>query len=233
MSESTDLLAVVFDMDGLMLNTEWLYQQVGTELLRRRGKPFEPELLDQMMGRRSPVALQMMIDWHGLADTVETLRGESKQIYSAIIETQLEQMPGLLELLAALETAALPKAIATSSGRQFTETVLSRFDLAPRFAFILTGDDVVEGKPHPEVYLRAAERLAIEPRRMMVLEDSQIGCRAAVAAGAFAVAVPAGHSRSHDFSGTAFVAESLGDSRIYAALRLAIATGKIAGNERK
>ena len=72
-----------------------------------------------------------------------------------------------------------------------------------------------------------------EPRRMMVLEDSQTGCRAAVAAGAFAVAVPGGHSRGHDFSGTAFVAESLADPRIYAALGLIAGMRKIAGNERK
>ena len=95
MSEPTDLRAVVFDLDGLMFNTEGLYQQVGTELLRRRGKRFEPELLDRMMGRRTPVALQMMIDWHRLSDTVETLSGESEQIFAAILQTQLAQMPGL------------------------------------------------------------------------------------------------------------------------------------------
>ena len=99
-------------------------------------------------------------------------------------------MPGLAELLDALEHGGIPKGIATSSGRRFTEHVLGRFDLAPRFQFILTGDDVSEGKPHPEVYLRAAANFGLSPANMMVLEDSQTGCRAAVAAGAFAVAVP-------------------------------------------
>ena len=212
--------AVVFDLDGLMFNTEELYQQVGTELLRRRGKLFTPELLDQMMGRRQPVALQIMIDWHGLSDSIDALAAESEQIFAKILETQLALMPGLADLLTALEAASLPKGIATSSGRRFADRVLGAFDLSQRFKFILTAEDVVEGKPHPEIYLTAAGRFGLPPAQMMVLEDSQNGCRAAVAAGAFAVAVPGGHSRSHDFTGAQFIADTLVDRRIYAALGL-------------
>ena len=80
---------------------------------------------------------------------------------------------------------------------------------------------MTDGKPHPEIYLTAARRFDIEPARMMVLEDSQNGCRAAIASGAFAVAVPGDHSRAHDFTGAQFVAESLADRRIYEALGLA------------
>ena len=73
MTESSCVAAVAFDLDGLLVNTEELYQHVGTELLRRRGKAFEPDLLDAMMGRPQQVSLGIMIQWHGLADTVETL----------------------------------------------------------------------------------------------------------------------------------------------------------------
>lgn len=220
MTEPSPLQAVVFDLDGLMFNTEQLYQQVGTELLRRRGKTFGPDLLDRIMGRRTHVALQMMIDWHKLPDTVEILSAESAEIFSGILETQLAQMPGLGELLDALEAAGLRKAIATSSVRAFTLRVLGYFDFAPRFEFILTAEDVTEGKPDPEIYLTAAKRLKLEPGQVMVLEDSHNGCRAAIAAGAFAVAVPGVHSRDHDFSGAKLVADSLADPRIYAALGL-------------
>ena len=219
MSENP-LRTVVFDLDGLMFNTEELYQQVGTELLRRRGKLFTPELLDQMMGRRQPVALQVMIDWHGLSDSIAALAAESEQIFARILETQLALMPGLADLLTALEAADLPKGIATSSGRRFADRVLGAFDLSQRFKFILTAEDVTEGKPHPEIYLTAASRFSLPPAEMMVLEDSQNGCRAAVAAGAFAVAVPGGHSRTHVFTGAQFIADTLADPRIYAALRL-------------
>jgi HAD superfamily hydrolase (TIGR01509 family) len=217
---SSPIKAVVFDLDGLMFNTETLYQQVGGELLRRRGKTFGPDLLDRIMGRRTHVALQMMIDWHGLPDTVETLSAESAEIFSGILDTQLAQMPGLSDLLGALEAANIPKAVATSSVRAFTLRVLGQFDLVRRFEFILTAEDVMEGKPDPEIYRTAAARLNVEPRQMMVLEDSYNGCQAAIASGAYVVAVPGGHSLSHDFSGANLVANSLADPRIYAALGL-------------
>jgi pseudouridine 5'-phosphatase len=84
----------------------------------------------------------------------------------------------------------------------------------------LTAEDVTEGKPHPEIYLTAARRFDLSPAEVLVLEDSQTGCTAAMAAGTFVVAVPGGHSLRHDFAGVQFVAESLGDERIYAALGL-------------
>lgn len=214
-------LAVVFDLDGLMFNTEDLYQHVGHELLRRRGRACEPELLDAMMGRPGNISLQIMIDWHSLDDTIEGLALESDEIFVDLLHDRLAPMPGLLELLAALEGASIPKAIATSSGRRFVTNVLSRFELEPRFDFILTAEDIVQGKPHPEIYQRAAARLQIEPHRMLVLEDSQNGCRAAVAAGAMTVAVPGGHSLRHDFTGAALRIDSLADPRLYELLALA------------
>ncbi len=219
------LTAVTFDLDGLMFNTEELYQEVGGEILRRRGKEFSPELLDAMMGRPPRISLQIMIDWHGLTATVPELAAETEQVFAQILHDRLETMPGLMVLLAEFEAAGIPKAIATSSGPKFVQTVLGKFELAPRFRFILTCDDITEGKPHPEIYLLAAKRFNIEPAQMMVLEDSQNGCRAAVASGAFAVAVPGGHSRRHDFTGAKFIADSLADPRIYAALGLKKATG--------
>jgi len=212
--------AVVFDLDGLMFNTEELYQLVGTELLRRRGFEFTQELLDQMMGRPSGVALQMMIDTHCLKATVQELLAETDEIFPEILRTRLAPMPGLVELLAELEARQVPKGIATSSRRSFVERVLGQFGYQSRFSPILTSEDITHGKPHPEIYLLAASRLGIAPCQMLVLEDSQNGCRAAVAAGAIAIAVPGTHSARHDFGGAALVAESLADRRIYERLGL-------------
>lgn len=212
--------AVVFDLDGLMFNTEELYQDVGTEMLNRRGKTFDAELLDGMMGRPANAALQLMIDYHGLSCTVDELMAETDAIFATLLEDRLQQMPGLAELLVALERAGIPKAIATSSGPAFVRRVLDHFELAPRFEFFLTCDDVRDGKPHPEIYLLAAQRLEIAPTEMLVLEDSQNGCRAAVAAGAIVVAVPGGHSLRHQFPGAELIAESLADARLYELLLL-------------
>ena len=210
--------AVVFDLDGLLVNTEDLYQHVGGELLRRRGRTFGPDLLDAMMGQPQQISLQIMIDWHGLADTVETLAAETREIFAGLLDTRLETMPGAVPLLDSLAVRGLPHAVATSSGPDFAHDVLGRVGIRDRFAFVLTSADVIHGKPDPEIYRTAAGRLGVEPGAMLVLEDSQTGCRAAVAAGAVVVAVPGGHSRRHDFSGAALVADSLGDPRLAALL---------------
>lgn len=213
--------AVCFDLDGTMFNTEDLYWDIGHALLSKRGKQVTRDLLDQMMGRPSRVALQIMIDWHQLQATVAELQAETREAFKTLLDERLEPSPGLMNLLSALEAARLPRAIATSSGRTYLDDVLGRFQLARRFAFALTGDDVVDGKPHPEIYLTAAEKLGIAPAQMLVLEDSANGCIAAVAAGAYTVAVPGDHSRNHDFAGVAFEATGLNDPRIYQALGIA------------
>jgi HAD superfamily hydrolase (TIGR01509 family) len=212
------LRAVVFDLDGLMFNTEELYQEVGSTVLARRGCSFTPELLNEMMGRQSAQALQIMIDWYKLADTVEALAVESMQEMHGLLGTRLAPMPGLLDLLSALEQANLPTAIATSSGREFLDAVLVQTGLAGRFAFTVAGNEIEHGKPAPDVYLLAAEKHGCHPQEVLVLEDSQIGCRAAVAADTYAVAVPSGHSHTHEFPGAKFVANTLADPRIYRVL---------------
>jgi HAD superfamily hydrolase (TIGR01509 family) len=213
-------LAVVFDMDGLMFNTEEVYYLVGTELLRRRGHLFTRELSDAMMGRPPKASFEIMIDWHKLEDTWQQLADESGDIYVSLLDEHLEPMPGLRPLLDALEATGLPKAIATSSERRLVEAVLSRFDMEGRFQFVLTSADIVHGKPDPEIYLKAAGQFGTRPEEILVLEDSENGCKAAAAAGTFAVAVPGDHSRSHDFRGASLVVDSLEDRRLYEVLGL-------------
>jgi HAD superfamily hydrolase (TIGR01509 family) len=225
MSPPSALRAVVFDLDGLMFNTEDLYDVVAERLLARRGQCLTTALKRAMMGVPNPVALQMMIDAHQLPATVAELEQETEELFAELLATQLVPLPGLETLLAALEAATLPKAIATSSWRAYVRTVLGRFGLEPRFEFVLTSEDVVHGKPHPEIYQQAARRLDLPPSQVMVLEDSENGCRAAVAAGAFTVAVPSPHSHDHDFDGVAFIAAGLTDPRIYQALGLPLPSG--------
>jgi HAD superfamily hydrolase (TIGR01509 family) len=214
------LRAVAFDLDGLLFDTERLYEQVGTEVLARRGKTVPNDLFDQMMGRKAEVALQLMIDACELASTVNELARESAEVMFKLLATELATMPGALELLAALEAANIPKAVVTSSPRTFVDRVLGEFDLAKRFSFVLASEDVEEGKPAPDVYLMAAKRLGVAPAEMLVLEDSQNGCRAGVAAGAYVVAVPNSRTHAHAFDGVRFVATSLEDPRIFQVLGL-------------
>ena len=214
------LRAVAFDMDGLLASSEDVYINVGTETLRRRGKPFEDELRHQMMGLPGAKAVQVMIDWHALDDTVETLLRESDQLFWQFAEQGLDPMPGVAELFDLLDAHAVPRCVVTSGYREYAERILKLIGVRDRVAFVITADDVEHGKPSPDPYLQAADRLSVAPEQMMVLEDSANGCRAGIAAGAFTVAVPSPHTHEHDFTGVRLVADTLRDPRIAEALGL-------------
>lgn len=207
--------AVVFDLDGLMFNTEAIYDKVGEDLLQRRGKLMTRELKLAMIGRRAQESLTIMIDMHGLTDTVDDLILESHALFFEAAAGRLAPMPGLLELLEYIDSSKLPKAIATSSSHSYVRRVVEPFGMLQRFPVILASEDVNQGKPHPEIYLKAADRLGVDPTEMLVLEDSQNGINAAAAAGAVAVAVPHEHTFHHDFARASLIAESLHDPRVF------------------
>ena len=215
MQRQSSISAVVFDLDGLMINSEEIYSQVGCELLKRRGKEIWDGLTNAMMGRTAREAFSIMIEWCDLAETVDQLQVESDEIFDHLAEAHLEPKPGLIDLLNALASVSIPRAVATSSRRRYAQDILARFDWEFRFEFVLSGDDVTRGKPHPEIYESAACRFGLRPSQLMVLEDSENGCLAAINAGTFTVAVPGKHSENQDFSRTALVADSLYDPRIY------------------
>ena len=219
MTGSLQIEAVVFDCDGLMFNTEEIFNRSGRELLRRRGLEMTEELLQQMMGRRAPEAFAAMIEYHAMQETFEELKAESDEIFHGMLHAMIEPMPGLLELLELIERRPLPKAVATSSGRRYLTEVLDKFELGHRFHYTLTSEDVAQGKPHPEIYLKAAAALDVAPERMLVLEDSGNGTKSAAAAGAHIVSVPHRHSESQDFSAARHVANGLLDPYIVDLIR--------------
>jgi HAD superfamily hydrolase (TIGR01509 family) len=201
--------AVVFDMDGLMLNTEDVFELAGQELLGRRGKEMTDRIRHRMIGRRPAEAFAALTELTGITEPVEDLMEETREIFAEIAKVHLACMPGLFDLLDRIEDRPLPRAVATSSPREYMESLLSRFDLLKRFQTTLTSEDVIRGKPDPEIYLSAAVRLNVEPSSMLVLEDSEVGTRAAAAAGAFVVAVPNQHTVFGDFSMASMRIDSL------------------------
>ena len=210
--------AVVFDLDGLMLNTEDVFDLAGKELLSRRGLQMTDEIHRRMLGRRPDEAFQALKDLSGITDEIDDLKQETRELFSAIAQDHLKIMPGLLSLLDEIEERELPKAVATSSPRDYMIHLLDKFSLLHRFDVTLTAEDVTEGKPHPEIYLTAASLLNVVPENTLVLEDSETGMRAAAAAGAFVFAVPNRHTRHGDFSKASRVVPSLADTSIVARL---------------
>ena len=209
------VLGVALDMDGLLFDTERLYWTVGDVVLQRRGTRYSKELQARMMGRIGLAAIAEMIDFHGLSDSAQALLDESDELYGEILASELQPMPGLSDWIERLKASGLPFGLATSSRRLFVDVILSTVDWSSSLAFVLTGDDVVNGKPHPEMYLKAAEKMSIAPFRMLVLEDSGNGTAAGVAAGALTVSVPSPHTISQDFTGAHLIADSLSDPRLH------------------
>ncbi|MEM6364431.1 MAG: HAD-IA family hydrolase [Planctomycetota bacterium] len=205
---------IALDMDGLLFDTEGLYFRVGEILLERRGHRFTHELQQRMMGRVGLDAIAQMIQMHALADAPEDLLAESDDLYADLLTGGVEPMPGLDGWMQHLVESRLPFGVATSSRRRFTDRLLPTMPWADQLAFVLTGDDVNQGKPNPEIYLRAASKLMIEPEHLLVLEDSGNGTASAVAAGAITVSVPNANTANHDFSGATLIADNLSDPRL-------------------
>ncbi|MCA9060213.1 MAG: HAD family phosphatase [Planctomycetaceae bacterium] len=206
--------AVVFDLDGLMLNTEDIFELAGQQLLARRGLTMTDEIRHGMMGRRAHEAFAFLKERTAIADPIPDLIQEIKLLFADLAEHRLQVMPGLHEVLERVDGLQLPRAVATSSPREYMTWLLTKFALLPGFQLTLTAEDVTHGKPHPEIYLSVAERFGIAPAEMLVFEDSETGTRAAAAAGAFVVSVPNRHTEMQDFSMTSLRADRLDDERV-------------------
>lgn len=208
--------AICFDMDGLLFNTEDLFDEIGMLMLERRGHQLDHDLVKRMMGQQADVALQIFIDHYDLDDSVDDLKRESDDLFDQILPDRLAPMPGAVEILAHLEQLAnRPLALTTSSAANSVDRIMDICDLRSHFHFRLTAEDIAQSKPHPEIYLTAAEKFSISPEEMLVFEDSENGCRSGVAAGANVIAIPSKLGNKHNFEGSLFVAESLEDNRIW------------------
>jgi HAD superfamily hydrolase (TIGR01509 family) len=186
--------AVVFDLDGLMFDTEALFYRVAAEMLAARGKEFTPRLMGAMIGRRAAEAVHAFKEIAGIDEPPDVLLAETRTRFDAEVDTAVHPTSGLFVLLDRLRHHGLPRGVATSSGRAYAERLLGSHGLREQFAFILAGEDVTRGKPDPEIYRKAAARFAVPAQAMIVLEDSPAGLAAARGAGAFAVGIPHEHS---------------------------------------
>jgi len=217
--ELRKIQAIAFDMDGLMLNTEDLYEQVGHILMQRRGKIYREEVRSQMIGLPAPQAFGVLIREENMTESWQELQKETDGIFEDMLPTQLAAMQGLSELMDYLDAIQMPRCVATSSTQSFAKKALTIVGMLDRVDFVITAQEVPQGKPHPDIYLEAAKRMAVAVERMLVLEDSPTGTKAGVSAGAYVVSVPNEHTRHGSFEGCRWIADTLHDKRIYEELR--------------
>ncbi len=183
--------AVIFDMDGLMLDTERLAPAAWREAARQLDVDFDMGLLPAMIGRNAVDCRMLVLERHGPRFPVDALMHAWGVAYDAIVERDgIDLKPGLLELLAWLECEAIPKSVATSTRRDRARAKLTQTGIVDRFAALTGGDEIARGKPAPDIFLLAAQRMGQVPADIVVLEDSEPGVRAALAAGMTPIMVP-------------------------------------------
>ena len=185
------LAAVLWDMDGLLVDSEPLWTLAEIDLAEQLGGSWDDELKAAIAGTRLDVAVPTILSHYGHPSDPETVARASQQLLSRMVALYGEDPPlleGVPELLAAVAEQGVPQALVSSSYRVLVDAVLAH-GYGP-FALTISGDEVVHGKPHPEPYLVAAARLEVDPADCVVLEDSSSGVRSGLAAGCAVVAVP-------------------------------------------
>lgn len=182
--------AVVFDCDGLLLDTETAWTRAETELFRRHGATFTMEHKRDLIGTSHLVAAGKLEVMLGQPGHGEALMDELHALAMEEASHDVEPRPGAVALVDALAEAGIPVAVASNSQREFLDQVLATAGVAERFAHTVAGDEVAHPKPAPDIYLEACRRLRADPERSVGLEDSPTGAQAASAAGLYVVGVP-------------------------------------------
>jgi len=184
--------AVLWDMDGLLVDTEPLWTVAEHDLAAHYGSVFTPAAKAAIVGTRLDAAVPLLLQHFGVPETPEEVQTAGRLLLSKVVALFLAEplplQPGAGALLADLAGAGVPCALVSSSFRVLVDAVLSTG--AGPFAVTIGGDEVARGKPDPEPYLTAAARLGADPARCVVLEDSPTGVASGTAAGCAVVAVP-------------------------------------------
>jgi HAD superfamily hydrolase (TIGR01509 family) len=183
--------AVIFDMDGLLLDSEPLAARAWADAAAALDVEFDMTLTPAMVGRDFADCAALVRAHYDAGYPVDALLGRWHATYDEIIEREgVTAKPGVDELIDWLELHSIPCAVATSTRRDRARSKLLRTALLPRFREIVGGDEVARGKPAPDIYVEAARRIGMSARDCIVLEDSEPGIRAALAAGMIPIMVP-------------------------------------------
>jgi HAD superfamily hydrolase (TIGR01509 family) len=208
-------LAVILDMDGLMLDTEPISLGAWQAAAADLGYDLDSSTYDRMIGLGHAAALELLRRTFGDACPIDDLAARARQGYELALEAGgIPHKPGLEALLRFLDDRRLPRAVATSTETALATRKLRQAGVLDYFEVVIGGDEVSRGKPEPDIFLLAAERLGSHPDDCLVLEDSGPGLHAAVAAGMRVILVPDRAEPAAEMRALAYaVTESLAEAR--------------------
>lgn len=200
--------AIIFDMDGLMIDTETLYFEADREIARTLGKTVSDETLWKMMGRKPIESYTIFCNDLGIDKPIDELLKTRYDSVEVKLMKEVRPMPGLFNILDDFK-GKMKMAIATGSPSKFLEITLNKLSLKQYFDVTQPSDGIQNGKPDPEIYLKAIERLNLKPHDCVVIEDSSNGARAGKNAGCYTIAVPSEYTYKQDFSFVDYIARDL------------------------
>jgi HAD superfamily hydrolase (TIGR01509 family) len=181
--------AVVFDMDGVLLQSEEVWDEVREEYVRERGGRYDADIQRAMMGMSSTEWSRYLHDEAGVPDSPDTINAEVVRRMLTAYRRRLPLIPGAVEAVRRLADR-FPLGLASSSNREIIDKTLDVSGLAPYFTATVSSEEVAHGKPAPDVYLEAARRLGVPAERCAAVEDSHGGIRSARSAGMRVIAIP-------------------------------------------
>ena len=202
---------IVFDMDGLLVDSEPLARRSWQQVLQPYGLVLDEETYGSMIGLRLEESSRVLQSRLGVPAPAEELARQKEAFLAQLGTDGIPPMPGLDRLMDALRERRLPWAVATSNRRPFAMQVLRQLGLWSACQSLTTGEEVQNGKPAPDIYLLAAQRMGVAPERCLALEDSVPGAKAAKAAGMIAIAVPGPHEIASAFDFADHVYDTLDD----------------------
>ena len=214
-SSSTEI-GLVFDLDGVLIDSHDQHERSWFQLAAEIGKPLTKEQFKESFGMRNVMCIPHVFHWTDPDDheAIHALGERKEALYRELLATDgIEPLPGVVALLESLAASAIPVSLGSSTSRKNIEVCFATTGLARFFGPHYTGaEDVTRGKPHPEVFLEAARKIAREPANCLVIEDAHVGIEAALAAGMRALAVTTTHPRgSFSESGAARIVDSLAE----------------------
>jgi HAD superfamily hydrolase (TIGR01509 family) len=208
---STAHRAVVFDMDGVLADSEPTYLEAANVVLTPLGKRLSEEQALAFMGRSVRHSWRGIMDLLGLEGSVEDYVRQYDEELVSLLRRPRPTLPGVRELLAELDRRSLPRALVTSSWQGWVDALLGAIGLTGAFPVVVTEEQVENAKPAPEPFLKAAALLGVEPAACIAVEDTPSGIQAARAAGMYAVQVRAASTAFPPIEGADLVLDSLED----------------------
>ena len=205
--------AVIFDMDGVIVDTESIHADMKIRTLNKYGIPCSMEDCVAYAGRSAKAFFRDFVHLAKVPTTVTEMIDHKHKIYlDYVLESNvLRPVDGVVKLLEGLKNENIPMALASSSDRMVINAVLGKLGLLDYFQFILSGAELQESKPDPTIYRMAAERLGFKPEECVVIEDATAGIEAGRAAGCYTIAVDNPNSGPQDLSKADRIVESIGD----------------------